>query len=109
LRAFAALRVLCGKRLLKELTAKSAKNATITQRVELWKLWRMADDSISARHCIPFIAFIAYVRPEQSKTASTNYRHINPKRVAPGDASALRLNHPFNRLTQGSRNDNPGL
>jgi len=34
---------------------------------------------------------------------------INPERVAPADATALRLNHPFNPVTQGSRSDNPGL
>ena len=35
LRTFAALCVLCGKTPLKQLTAKSAKNANMTQRVEL--------------------------------------------------------------------------
>jgi len=29
--------------------------------------------------------------------------------VAPADTTALRLNHPFNPVTQGSRSDNPGL
>ena len=34
---------------------------------------------------------------------------LNPERVAPVDATALRLNRPFNSVTQGSRSGNPGL
>ena len=34
---------------------------------------------------------------------------INPERVVPMDATALRLIGPFNFVTQGSRSGNPGL